>query len=339
MPNGSVATESNDVQLEQIQSEIDDAESSPPVFEIAVYPADYSVEVLAQKLGNGDIKVPPFQRGFVWKLPQAARLIESFMMGLPVPQIFLYTDEDQRFLVVDGQQRLKSVSYFFEGYFGEASARGQRRVFHLQGLSEKSRWFNKTFQEFDDSDKRKLMNSVLRAIIIRQLNPNDDTSIYHIFERLNTGGTQLTGQEVRNCVYHGRLNDFITELNDYNNWRSILGKPHPDSRQKDIELILRYMALFHWESQYQKPMKDFLSKFMRRNRNPSDDFLRQEKERFTGTCDLIISTLGERPFVPRNTLNASVFDSVFIAYARHAKKTPPDIHQRYERLLTSEEFD
>ena len=344
MTNGSSqirdsAQETPDIEIEPIQSELDDSESSPPVFEIAAYPADFTLDGLDQKLTSGDIKIPPFQRGFVWKLPQASRLIESFMMGLPVPQIFLYTDEEQKFLVVDGQQRLKTVSYFFEGYFGEPTGRGQRRVFRLQQLSEKSKWYNKTFQDLDDRDKRKLKNTVLRAIIIRQLDPDDDTSIYHIFERLNTGGTQLTGQEVRNCVYNGRLNDFLIELNGYGNWRRILGRPHADSRQKDIELILRYMALFHWEPQYQKPMKDFLSKFMRRNRNPVDDFLNVERQRFTGTCDLVIERLGERPFNPRTTLNAAVFDSVFTAFAKNIRTVPNDVAERYAKLKEIQEFN
>src|SRR5438094_9024770 len=120
MINGSSGVDSTqptrDLEIEPIQSEIDDSESSPPVFEITAYPADFTLDGLDQKLKSGDIKIPPFQRGFVWNLPQSSRLIESFMMGLPVPQIFLYTDEEQKLLVVDGQQRLKTVSYFFEGY-------------------------------------------------------------------------------------------------------------------------------------------------------------------------------------------------------------------------------
>src|SRR5438093_7566497 len=121
MPEGS--TQESDIELEEIPSETEDAESTPETFEIATYPADFILEVLDKKWKAGEIEIPPFQRQFVWKLPQAARLIESFMMGLPVPQIFLYTGEDQKLLVIDGQQRLRSVSYFFEGYFGEASGR------------------------------------------------------------------------------------------------------------------------------------------------------------------------------------------------------------------------
>src|SRR6266702_8126606 len=99
---------SDELEIEQVQSEIDDENSPSLEFTIATYPTDFTLEILAQKLAKEEIEIPPFQRGFVWSKAQASLLIESFMMGLPVPQIFLYTDEDQKLLVVDGQQRLKS---------------------------------------------------------------------------------------------------------------------------------------------------------------------------------------------------------------------------------------
>ena len=329
----------DDIQIEPIDSEIEDSESTPVEFEIATYPADYTLEVLHQKWKTGDIVIPKFQRGFVWKISQASRLIESFMLGLPVPQIFIYTDPEQKSLVVDGQQRLKSIFFYFEGFFGEEDKLGKRKVFKLEGINETSKWLNKTFNGFSEPDKRKLKDSVLRAIIIKQLNPKDDTSVYHIFERLNTGGTLLKNQEVRNCVYWGKLNDLLQELNQYPTWRKLLGKPNLDSRQKDIELIVRYIALFHEGKEYRRPMKDFLSSFMKRNRNPSEKMIEHERERFKKTCDLILNTLGEKPFNPRGALNASVFDSVFLAFSKHLDSIPKDVKKRYERLKADEDFN
>ena len=331
--------QTDELAFEEIESEKADAASSPSVFEINTYPADFTLEVLNQKNRNGDIKIPKFQRRYVWKQPQASRLIDSFILGLPVPQIFLYTDEDEHLLVIDGQQRLRTISYYFEGYFGEPGPDGKRTVFRLQGLNENSSWTDKTFEELEESNKRKLRNAVLRAVIVKQLDPKDDTSVYHIFERLNTGGTQLTGQEIRNCVYLGRLNDLLVDLNTLKEWRKIVGKPNPDSRQKDVELILRYMALFHWGSKYKRPMKDFLSIFMRRNRSPTETLVSQETKRFTETCDTVLNALGPRPFNPRGALNAAVFDCVFATFARHLGAIPSDIATRYRGLLVDEEFD
>ncbi len=324
--------------FESIKSETEDAEYSPAEFDIAVYPADFVLEVLYNKWRNKELVIPEFQRGFVWTRKQSSRLIESFMMGLPVPQIFLFTDTEQQNLVVDGQQRLKSIFYFIEGYFGDPDISGRRRVFRLDLPNTNSKWFNRTFQEFTDGERRKFLNSVLRAIIVKQLNPKDDTSIYHIFERLNTGGTVLRDQEVRNCVYHGAFNELLIKLNRDPNWRLILGKPTPDNRQKDVELMLRGLSLAYNGKEYEKPMKEFLSKFMKHFKNPDKEFLEEVEERFRKTCEYIIEKLGPRPFSPRGPLNAPAFDCVFSAFYENFEKCPADITERYEGLRNVELF-
>jgi hypothetical protein len=326
------------VDMERIDSELADEESTPIRFEIATYPADFTLEVLYQKWLNKDFAIPPFQRKFVWKKAQSSRLIESFMMGLPVPQIFLYVDENEKLLIVDGHQRLKSVFYFFEGYWGEPDPRGQRKIFKLNEINEKSKWFSKSFEEFEASDKRRLKNALLRAVLVKQLDPTDDTSVYHVFERLNTGGTLLQVQEVRNCVYWGALNDVLSQLNLHPQWRNIVGKPLPDIHLKDVELILRFLALYHWLDEYESPMKDFLSKFMKRHRNPKEEFLSEERKRFENTCEVVLATLGQRPFNPRGPLNAAVFDCVFVAFSKHGTDHPRDIAERYHRLLQHDGF-
>ncbi|MGH8615444.1 MAG: DUF262 domain-containing protein [Gammaproteobacteria bacterium] len=123
-----------DLELEPITSEDEDYESAPPDYQISTYPADFTLEVLHLKWKADDILIPEFQRGFVWKQVQASKLIESFLVGLPVPAVFLYSErQSQKFFVIDGQQRLKSICYFFEGYYGPET-QGARRVFRLTGF-------------------------------------------------------------------------------------------------------------------------------------------------------------------------------------------------------------
>lgn len=325
------------IDIEKIDSEEEDDMSSPPEYEISTYPADFTLEGLYAKWIAGDIEIPKFQRQFVWKQAQASKLIESFLVGLPVPAVFFYTEKkSQKYLVIDGQQRLKSIFYFFEGYFGEENNQ-RRKTFRLKGLNEKSEWYEKTFNDFEEDDKRKLKNCVLRSFIVNQLDPNDDTSIYHIFERLNTGGTLLTNQEVRNCVYGGKLNDLLIELNQYPSWRSILGKPKFDRRQKDIELILRFLALYT-PSQYEKPLKDYLSKYMKHNKNASPESIDDIKNLFQHTCDAVYQSLGEKPFHIRAGLNSSVYDSVMVAFAKNLKDIPDDIENKYSNLVNDNDF-
>lgn len=325
-----------DLDLDQNSTEDEekDDELTPLKYDISIIPADYTLEVLYHKWKNGDIEIPEFQRSYVWTIVQASRLIESFMMGLPIPPIFFYVDENQKNVVIDGRQRIQSIFYFFEGYFKESDAHGKRREFTLEGINPASEWYKKKYSDFDESDQRQLKNTVLRTVLVKQQNPKQDhTSIYHIFERLNTGGTSLQDQEVRNCVFSGKLNELLTELNGYENWRIIVGKNKKDPRQKDTQLILRYMALLHGKDDYKRPMKDFLSKFMDKNTNPDDKFLHDEKYRFQKTCDLIVRHLGSsRPLNPKGPLNPSVVDSFLVSFARHLDSLPPDIESRVKHL-------
>ena len=127
-------------------------------------------------------------------------------------------------------------------------------------------------------------------------------------------------------------------MNQYIPWRNILGSKKPDPRQKDVQLILRILALYHDIDNYQKPLRDFLSKFMSRNRNPSDEFLKTERLRFEKTCDSLIKYLGEKPFTPRGPLNSAVLDSVFVAFMKNLGAIPSDINKRFAQLMANLDF-
>jgi hypothetical protein len=332
----------SDVEFEDTAAEIEDRQSSPPQYEIATYPADFTLEVLRSKWNSGEIVIPPFQRGFVWSQVQASKLIESFLVGLPVPAIFLYTERgSENSLVVDGQQRLRTVFYFFDGFFGDEKD-DRRSVFRLKGLSPESPFANLTYAELVDKDEaagRRLRNSVLRAFIIRQLNPADDTSVFHIFERLNTGGTLLHNQEVRNAICTGAFNALLHELNTHEKWRQIIGKPRRDSRMRDVELILRFFALRHAADSYEKPMKDFMSRYMRTHQNDDERTIAGFRSEFIRTLDAVVEFLGQRPFHLYAGFNSSAFDAVFTSFARNLDSIPPDIGQRYSRLASSKQFE
>lgn len=326
--------------LEPLQSEENDLESIPASYEVITYPADFTLEGLVSKYKKGTMSVPGFQRNYVWNLKQASRLIESFLLGLPVPAIFLFTDEHRNEqLVLDGQQRLMTIVYFFDGYFGEPDAKGRKKVFKLTGLNPNSRYAEKTYEELEQSDSaafNKLNDSVLRAFVVKQITPNGNTSVYHIFERLNTGGTQLVGQEIRNCVYHGSFNDLLCELNTYENWRKIFGNSAPHKRQKDVELILRFFAFYEDGEKYERPIKDFMSNYMRNNQFINDQRCEELEVLFKSTCDKVVETLGEKPFHIWSGLNVAVFDSTFTTLAKHGFHA--DLPERYESLKADSAF-
>src|ERR1700733_8113686 len=184
--------------LERIASEEEDSEVSLRGYEILTYPADFTLEVLVDKWNKKEIKIPKLQRRFIWTQAQSSKLIESFLMGLPVPPVFFYQDRvDNKLLVIDGQQRLKTIVFFFSGVFGDTKGGEKASSFNLVALDPKSPYAGTTYEQLKDNDVaafNKLQNSVLRSFVMKQLDPDDDTSIFQVFERLNTGGVVLQGQ-------------------------------------------------------------------------------------------------------------------------------------------------
>jgi hypothetical protein len=338
----------SEIDLANVKSEQEDSQASLRPYEMLSYPADFTLEVLVDKWTKGEIKSPPQQRHYIWPIERASRLIESFLLNLPVPSIFLYQDRvDNSLLIVDGHQRLRSIACFFSGKFEGAD--GQIEMFNLTGLNEHSPFANVSFSQLKNSDPRsynRLKDSVLRAVIMKQLQPADDTSIVEVFERLNTGGMPLQGQEVRNCIYAGPFNELLKALNNNANWRLIVGRKLEDKRMRDVELVLRFLALYHNLPAYKKPMKEFLSDFMKINRRPPPephkndndtkrnaialeqkrfaDKMQAFSKLFTQTAKSVHAVLGPKPFHVQRGLNAAVFDSVFVAFARHIEKTGMD---------------
>lgn len=293
-------------------------------YRISSYGADYPVDGLVERLRRRDITMPRFQREFVWPLPHASRFIESLLLGLPVPAIFLAKDsETRKLMVIDGLQRLNALLSFYEGVL-------HGRQFRLHGVTKEFEGL--TYQTLEDDDRRRLDDSILHAIIINQEDPdNDDGSVYMVFERLNTTGKSLSPQEIRACVYRGSFNDYLARANENPDWRAIFGKP--SSRQTDRELLLRFFALFYRLDSYKRPMKLFLNGFMDENRNLE----LYDESTLNGvlepTMALINKTLGREVLRPQHALNASLSDAVLVGVARRLQDGPVTDCNAFEAAL------
>jgi hypothetical protein len=322
----------NDVPiLDAVSDEIE----TPYTYTITSYGADYPVDGLVKRIKDGSILVPAFQRGYVWDLTRASRFIESLLLGLPVPGIFLAKDpETQKLWVVDGQQRLWTLQYFYEGVFA-----GSGRVFALKGVD--SRFLNATYKSLRDEDRRRLDDAIIHATIVRQDQPSEDeSSIYKVFERLNTGGVQLTAQEIRSCIYEGPCRDLLRDLNENPAWRQIFGPP--SKNQRDQELILRFLALYFDGDKYTQPMKGFLNTFMGRNRHLKRYSREDIAHAFNSAIEKAFECFGKQAFRRQNLLNAALVDSVMIGLARRLSRGPINdcvaLRERYTQLLMAEEF-
>lgn len=321
----------------QIENELEDGgedETAPFKYSISSYGADYVVEVLVKRITKGDIFIPPFQREFVWSLKDASRFMESLLLGLPVPSIFLSREpETQKLLVIDGSQRLRTLRYFYDGIWPKT-----KKEFSLSGVQEQFR--GKTYKTLLDEDRRRLDDSVIHAIILKQDEPSDDySSIYYVFERLNTGGLLLTPQEIRASIYHGPFSELLKQLSSLEDWNSVYGPSSANMR--DQELILRFLALYFFASEYHRPMKDFLNRFMAKNRRFKLHTKDEIETVFKRSIHLVKDCLGRSAFKPKRALNAAVFDAVMVGVARRLETSEPscdELKSSYERLLANPDF-
>lgn len=330
------------------EAEQSDAEQDIPGierYEIGFYGTDYPVDALCKRMSSdddtaaGDIFIPEFQRGYIWTKKQADGFIESLLLGLPVPGIFLSTDrETQRRLVIDGGQRLRTIKSFLDGSF-----KGTDNYRLGQGVHVN--FAGKGYSDLPPADRRRFDDSVIHATIVSQNEPEgDDRSLFHLFERLNTGGTPATAHEVRRSLWGGSLNDLLGNLATNPHWQEVYGPP--SARMKDQELILRFLALHVDETRYgsdgERTMKDFLTSFMARHRDAPVPQTLEWKKTFEEIILLVRDTFGRTAFRPEGRLNTAVYDAVMVglANARNNNTLPAGVslEQAYGGLLQNEEF-
>jgi len=323
---------------------LDETESDltvkPVQYDITSYGADLDVEGLVKRLKRDDIYIPPFQRNYVWTQREASRFIESLLLGLPVPGIFLARERDsKRLLVIDGQQRLKTLEFFYDGFFNPQKGAKRKRVFEL--IEVQKQFDGKTYENLNSDDRITLHDSIIHATIVKQDAPEgDQSSIYHIFERLNTMGRKLSPQQIRVAIYHGFLIDALHDLNKHRSWREIYG--NPSKTLKDEELILRFFALFYFGPEYTKPMKEFLNDSMEKLIKRGRDIIGKLQNLFIETIDFINAVLCNKAFRIERVINAAVFDSVMVGTAKRlksgSKPKKSDFLSAYSELLKNEEY-
>lgn len=326
------------IDFSELDTEVEDDESEEtvgmPQFAISGYGADYDVEGLVRRLDRKDILIPDFQRNFVWSQIRSSRFIESLLMGLPVPGVFFYRESDsQKLLIIDGHQRLMSLQYFYRGQFESTGRR-----FQLKGLETK--FDGLMYRDLLDEDRRRLDDSIIHATVIRQDLPDDNgSSQYFIFERLNTGATALSAQEIRSAAYNGEFNDLLEELNNNVAWREMFGSA--SSRKRDEELILRFLALFFRNGEYKSPMKSFLNTFMKHNQNLSLYSPDEIRESFESTVTTVLEKIGKNAFRRVRTVNAALLDSVMVGIARRLRDGPilSDLSDHYRRLRSNDLYE
>ncbi len=318
----------------------EDEYSSIGEYDITSAPNDFNVITIFNFIEKGIFKIPGFQRNYVWDIKRASKLIESLLLGLPIPQIFLYEESRNKFLVIDGQQRLLSIYYFIKQRFPRVDKRIElREIFDREGKipekiladenyftnfnlklentnPDKPSKFNKLNYSTLDEYQTEFELKTIRNMVIKQNQPdNEHSSIFEIFNRLNTGGYNLKPQEIRASLFHSEFYDMLHRINLDKRWRRLLGKSSPDLHMADIEFLLRAFAMLFNGEHYKPSMNKFLNRFSGESTRYSKNKVEEAESIFEGFLTASAS-LDAQIFHSLKGFSVSIFEAVFTAVSR-----------------------
>lgn len=325
--------EPNELEFEQpLEEEIERIEVPPSKRRVYTGQGDPEIDSLHGKYKRGKLVLQPgFQRHFIWDVKKSSRLIESAFLDIPLPVIYLSEERDGKEHVIDGQQRLTAFFSFIDGQFPEG------RVFKLTCLKVFTELNGKSFKEIDKELQDKIKYCKLRTITFKKESDkreSEDSLKFEIFERLNTGAVSLNDQELRNCIYRGQYNKLLKDLSEDNDFMYLLGLKKPDKRMKDVELVLRFAAFYHFTYlKYKSPMKKFLNNDMEKHQHLSEIEATELKNTFKNSTTIIKSLLDKHAFKrfykgneknpngywEPNKLNESLYDILMYSFAREDK--------------------
>lgn len=223
---------------------------------------DLSVRQLLEMFESGEIQVPPeYQRQFIWEGARESQLIESVLLGIPIPSLFMATNSDSTWEIVDGVQRLGTLAHFF-GTTALLSKVNRPQPLKIEELEKLSALNGQEYQPLPKSIQLLFATRPMRVTV---LNDKSDLSVrFDLFERLNTGGISLTNQEIRNCVFRGPFNNDIKRLALDQNFLAVIRlKPSDVKNGTAEEFVLRFFAFIERYKEFDHSVKDFLNDYMK----------------------------------------------------------------------------
>lgn len=230
------------------------------ISKIVVSSSDWTTETILNQLVRGNIQLnPKFQRRDAWNITRKSRLIESLIVGFPVPPIVLAVNREEKgkFIVLDGKQRLLTILQFYG-----RSEKTKNNAFALKNLEFRRDLIGKKYDDFQNdiilsSDLNALDNQTIRTILIRNWSSED--VLYKMFLRLNVESTPLSPQELRQALHPGEFINFLDDKSvESKALRKIFKSQSPDFRMRDVELLLRYVGFHYFIAEYRGNLKAFL---------------------------------------------------------------------------------
>lgn len=287
---------------------------------------DFSIREFLTMKNDGELLLQPtYQRNYVATDLIASKLIESILLDVPIPVVYLAEEQDGSYSVIDGQQRLTSFLSFLDGKFPD------NRPFKLSGLKVLPEINRRFFTNLDSELQKKIRSTTIHSIIIKK-ESNPDIK-FEIFERLNTGSTKLNEDEIRNTVYRGKYIDLLAELSENQNFHVLVRKDNFKKRMIYRGMILRFFALSEKSYlNYKSSMKQFSNKELRDNKDLSASKEKEYRNRFDHCLDLVKIVFGEmafRRYIPgengdvgkwgESQINMALYDLQMVGFVNYTK--------------------
>lgn len=263
---------------------------------LVVYSRDWTVDTILRQIEQDNIELnPAFQRRNAWNDQKRSKLIESLVIGVPVPEIVLAEDltKKKSFIVIDGKQRLLALAGFAKADHFDIWTQAK-----LKGLTTRKDLNGKTFAdvEANPDDLRQLMNADIRCTVITGF--QSTSVLYDIFYRLNTGSVPLSSQELRQVLNRGPFAEYLIEVtNTQLPLHAVLNLTGPDNRLRDAEILLRYISFSLFGNTYGGNLTPFLDECMRKintNWDKAAPQINQLFEEFNHGADVLIDIFGQK---------------------------------------------
>jgi hypothetical protein len=318
--------------------ENDNNEQPPP--DVFAFSESRSCADLYRMYTQGSLDVQPeFQRDIVWKNSDQTRFIDSLIKQLPIPSLcFSYDPRQQKWLVIDGLQRISTIIRFLKGDDWNLTKADDIES-NIGGVSAAAIKNDKKLNQY----YRRVENSTIPITVLR-CNYDDKrhlSYLFTIFHRLNSTGLKLNNQEIRNCIYSGSFNRMLRELDSYGNWRKINKMRSNDSyRMQKQELILRFFTFYDKLDKYTGNLASFLSDYMADNRFLSKDRIEANEKLFKETIDILYHSLFEND--SKLKISITVQDAICYAIAKNIEKLKEQktviIKNKIQQILQANEF-
>jgi hypothetical protein len=292
-------------------------------------------ELVVRKYNKGKVIISPnFQRGFVWSKKQMSQFVESVLLNFPLPPLYINQDINGNYIVVDGRQRITTLRQFISDEF---------KLQNLEALTDLN---GKKFSELEGVLQSKIEDKKLNLYLIKPSVPLE--VVYDIFYRINTKGTNLNRQEIRNCIFLGKATELLSKLAETAIFKQATDNGISPKRMKDQETVLRFLAfnIFDYRTDYKGNMSDFLEEVMRViNVKLTDEKIEDLENKFERAITLTFDFFGKQNFrfltpTKRGSINLAMFETICHFFDNNSTdfllQNKVQIQQNFEILLNDE---